>query len=370
MTRSTTDANVRSALIAAVAFAALVMLLGLFAAPERIWRAWLVAELALVGLAIGGPVFIGITRLSAARWSRPIESVPFAMARALPLAAALAALVILGSSSLFSWTSEEVLQHEPHVAAKSGWLNMPFFILRTVIVLTFWLWAAPRLKQRTGRGFAGLFMIGFALTFSIFSIDWVMSLEPTWFSTMWGVYNFAGLLLSTLAVITMLAIRARRRGELPGLDDEKLRDLGKLIFAFCFFWGYIWYCQYMLIWYTNIPEETSWFASRLSGGWATLCLVNLLVNFLVPFLVLLPAPAKKRERTLMRVCGLLVFGRWLDLYLMTTPSGPFSEPPLSIWEIAPFIGAMAAFFLLATRAPLGRKDEAGSPALDEAVATD
>ena len=148
------------------------------------------------------------------------------------------------------------------------------------------------------------------------------------------------------------------------LDDERLRDLGKLIFAFCFFWAYIWYCQFMLIWYTNIPEETQWYASRVNGSWLTLTLVNLLVNFVAPFLALLPAPAKRRERTLMRIGGLLLFGRWLDLYLMTTPSGPFEEPPLGLWEIAPVLGAMAAAYLLFTSPSRPR---VGSPAPEVAL---
>ena len=137
------------------------------------------------------------------------------------------------------------------------------------------------------------------MTFTLASVDWVMSLEPLWYSTIFGVYNFAGLFLSGLAAIILVALWLERTGPLQNvLNDEHLHDLGKLLFAFSIFWMYIWFSQYMLIWYTNIPEETSYFVRRVHGLWFALFLANVVLNWLVPFVVLLRRDAKRQRTTL------------------------------------------------------------------------
>ena len=192
-------------------------------------------------------------------------------------------------------------------------------------------------------------MILFAISFAVFSFDWLMSLEPLWFSTMFGVYCFSGLFLSGIAALVLVLLRFSALGRLSKPREELLHDLGKLMFAFSFFWGYIWFCQYMLIWYTNMPEETIWFASRMSGSWGTLSYLSLALNFLIPFLMLLPSPAKSNEAVLIRVAFILLAGRWLDLYIIVTPKAFPEVPPLGLWELAPPIAALAAFFWFMSR---------------------
>ncbi len=151
-------------------------------------------------------------------------------------------------------------------------------------------------------------------------------------------------------MITITAIVLRRRGLLTGIvTDHHLHDLGKLLMGFTTFWIYIWFSQYMLIWYGNLPEEVTYYRWRHDGAWAVLSAANLLANWVIPFLVLLPRPAKHDESRLLQVCALLLVGRWLDLYLMVQPVFEKHAPVLGIWEIAPLVGGTALFIFFLRR---------------------
>jgi hypothetical protein len=285
---------------------------------------------------------------------------------------------------LYEWSHAEIMAANPVLAKKTAWLNAPFFVVRAALFLSLWMifcTAVVRISRRqdTSGGIeanrrstvlsAG-FIAVFAVTFSLATFDWLMSLQPEWFSTVFAGYNFAGSFLSSLAVISITAIVLRRQGALRGIvSDHHLHDLGKLILGFSTFWIYLWFSQYMLIWYGNLPEEVTYFVWRNQGAWAVLAVANLLVNWVIPFLVLLPKPAKHDESRLLRVCFLLLIGRWLDLYLMIQPVFQKEAPLLGIWEIAPFVGA-AALFMIFLRRSLAAANlvPRGDPYLDESLA--
>ena len=151
------------------------------------------------------------------------------------------------------------------------------------------------------RRLSAIFLLVYAPTFSLASCDWLMLLDPMWFSTIWGVYNFAGMVQATLAAMIVLAIVLRARGPLRGIfTDDHLHDLGKLLLGFSCFWMYIWFSQYMLIWYTNMPEETSYYILRTQGPWGPLMIANVVLNWIVPFFILLPRPCKRSESVMMK----------------------------------------------------------------------
>ncbi len=189
---------------------------------------------------------------------------------------------------------------------------------------------------------AVFFLLLFALTISVASWDWTMSLEPEWFSTMRGVYGFAGTFLGGIAAISVLAILG---GDRLGrsLTSNQRHDLGKLLFAFSMFWAYIWFCQYMLIWYANIPEETPYFFTRLHEGWAFLFWLNPVLNFVLPFLVLLSAHTKRNPTVLLQVALLVLAGRFLDVYLMVVPAtgAPPELPTYALCASAAVLALMA-----------------------------
>jgi hypothetical protein len=203
---------------------------------------------------------------------------------------------------------------------------------------------------------SAIFMIALALTFLGATFDWLMSVQPEWYSTIFGWYNFAGSFVSGLAAMTVIVIVLRRAGAFRGLITEHhLHDLGKYCFAFSTFWAYLWLSQYILIWYSNIPEETSFYARQMSGGWLSLFLLNLALNWIIPFLTLMPRAAKRSEGVLLKVCAVLLVGHWLDLYLIVLPTKSGATPPFGIWEAGIFIGALALFFLWVFRS-LGRAE--------------
>ena len=211
---------------------------------------------------------------------------------------------------------------------------------------------ASEFADRNARSSA-LYLAVYAVTFSLASVDWLMALEPMWFSTIWGVYQFAGMIQAALAVIVILGISLSAPGQpLHGVfRTEHLHDLGKLIVGFSCFWMYIWFSQYMLIWYSNIPEETSYFLSRTHGPWGPVVLASIVLNWLVPFLVLLPRPAKRSVRVMIRVAIVILIGRWVDLWIMVMPSTLAGKPPvIGVWEVATMLCTGAAAFLLLHRA--------------------
>jgi hypothetical protein len=172
----------------------------------------------------------------------------------------------------------------------------------------------------------------FALSFTALSYDWLLCLEPRWFSTMFAVYAFAGAFVQGLAAITLVVVVLGKQGRL-GVGRSQLHDLGKLLFAFSTFWAYIWLCQYLLIWYGDIPEEVTYYVRRTSGPWLYVFGLDVVVNWLVPFLALLSARAKQNPRVLSVVSILLLVGHWLDLYVMVMPSR-WPVPRIGVLELA------------------------------------
>ncbi|MBI2362833.1 MAG: hypothetical protein HYV15_05565, partial [Elusimicrobia bacterium] len=197
----------------------------------------------------------------------------------------------------------------------------------------------------TARAVSAGFLVVFGLTFSLASVDWLMSVEPHWFSTIFPWYQFGGAFASALAAAAVLCILLRRRGVLPELGPAHLHDLGRLMFAFSSFWAYLWFSQYLLIWYSNIPEETVFFAARSTGGWMGLMAASLALNFAGPFVVLLRAESKRREGPLLLAAGMMLAGRAVDLCVTVMPA--VAPGPMRPGGVEPFIlmGAGALFVL-------------------------
>ena len=198
----------------------------------------------------------------------------------------------------------------------------------------------------------------------------MMALEPMWFSTMWGVYNFAGMIQATLAATVIFGLILRvPQGPLCGtFNDEHLHDLGKLLLGFSCFWMYVWFSQYMLIWYSNIPEETFYFIQRTHGPWGPVVVLSIFLNWVVPFFVLLPRPAKRSGSVMMKVAAVVLIGRWVDLHLMVFPSTLGNEPAFGVWEVAAIGCLVGTASLLWKRCfAAGDPVPAGDPYLGESL---
>lgn len=349
-------------------------LVGFHSAPERTWSAWLVASLLVTGLGLAGPLFVALQEVSGATWSTAIRRVPEAMGAILPIGTIGLATVFTFHPELYPWMAGTV-----ELPGFEGWWLRPgFFWLRFAAYFTLWGIAVVGLRRASaaleddddpGRARSGIirwsvaFLLIFGLTFWLASVDWIMSLEPEWHSTIFGVYQFAGLFASGLAAITLLALWQARRGALAGfLRPAHRRDLGKLLFAFSTFWMYVWFSQYLLIWYANLPDEAAYFVHRRADGWLGLFYLNILLNWAVPFVPLLSALAKRDGKILAAVASVMLVGRWLDLYLMVVPAAG-AAPAIGVPEVGPLLvlGAGSLWrFERAFRAaePVPRRDPA------------
>lgn len=335
------------AVLGAVATAA-----GLALEPRRAWPDLFLASNYLLGLGLAGLLLVALHDVTGARWSAAVRPVGEAMAAALPVGGLGLIVVLLFRPSLYSWT---VTSDSAESSLRHLWLTRPFFLLRAFVYLGLWCafaFAMVRSSRRregaSGRRvlLSAVFLVVFGLTFWLATQDWIMSLEPEWASTMYGVYNFAGLFVSGLAAAVLIVIGLRKYGPLRReLDDTCLHDLGTLLFAFSSFWMYTWFCQYMLIWYVNNPEETVYYRQRWHGNWPLLAIFDLALNWGIPFLVLLFRWAKRSPLILGTVAIGVLAGRWIDLSLMILPSQGESLPPPGVWEAGLLLAAGAIFVL-------------------------
>ncbi|MDP6125144.1 MAG: hypothetical protein QGH20_05245, partial [Candidatus Latescibacteria bacterium] len=298
-----------------------------------------------------------------ARWWHGVVATSFKIARTLPVPAILLVLtLVLGLRVLYPWAVPGATETNHLLHEKAIWLNAPFFLARMVVVLAIWFAVTklladsvtpdnqhPHAKASASPGRAGAAsLLLLAVSVSVGFWDWVMSLEPEWFSTIFSVYGFSGALHGGIAAVTVMALLKTRPGGACPVDPHARHTLGILLFAFTMFWAYIWFCQYMLIWYANLPEETSHFATRFTGGWQMLFWLNPIVNFVVPFVALLSVPAKKNPWLLQRVALIILVGRWLDVYLMVTPaSGAGRSVP--IYAVAATLVVVVSMLFLYNR---------------------
>ena len=344
--------------------AVVIVLAGIVLAPDRTWPSVLIVAIYLVGLPIGAMIFLSTQAVASGGWHVCFKRIPESIASTIPYAGLVLLLTLAaGMGTLYEWSHAEVMASDAILAGKAGWLNAPFFLARAVVLLAVWIGfvaAMLRVSRRqdtdgTAKGnrhmvvLSATFLVVLAITFSIASWDWLMSLEAHWFSTIFAAYHFIGAFVSGLAMITVAAIVLRRRGSLGGIvTDAHLQDMGKLLLGLSSFWAYLWLCQYLLIWYGNLPEEVTFYIHRHHGAWAVVSGANVLVGWVVPFLALLPRASKRSEGFLLKAAGLLLVGHWIDLYYSIQPVFQPQAPVLGIWELAPILGG-AALFLWAFR---------------------
>jgi len=338
---------------------------GVWIAPERAWPNLLLDGFYIASVGVSAMFFLATQRVTGARWSASLRRVPEAFISVLPASAVLIALIFLGRQLLYPWTHAGAMAAEPAFAGKLRYLQPQWVYMRAVMVFAVWLifaWMFRRTSREQDAiperslvlhqkltAYSVIFVPIFALTLTIAVFDWLLSTDPRWFSTMYAVYVFAGTWVQGIAAVTLAVIVLKQRGPLENsVSDHQLHDLGKMLFAFSTFWAYIWVCQYLLIWYGNIPEEVTHYVSRTNGPWIYLFALNLLVNWVIPFLVLLSIRTKRTPRVLKTVAILLLFGHWLDLYLLVMPA-IWTTPKIGVLEVTIAAGYVALLFLIFTR---------------------
>lgn len=297
------------------------------------WVDFLVNSVYFVLVALSGVFFLSVTGVMQASWITPYKRIPEAMTSFMPVGFLFMLATYFGLHTLYEWTHMDIVMNDPILIQKTGYLNETFYMIRMVAIFAIWIFLGMKLrslskaqdenpqadmqKKIMRNGAIGLILFGLTLTFA--SFDWVMSIEPHWFSTIFGIYLFAGMFVTGICFITLSVIKLREWGYLEGIvTDDHLHDLGKWMFGMSVFWAYIWISQYLLIWYANIPEETMYYVLR-QDHWGSIFIANPIINFVLPFLLLMSRPAKRSAGRLKIVACILLLGHFLDLYLMVAP---------------------------------------------------
>jgi hypothetical protein len=302
-------------------------------APQRAWANLLLGNVYFVSLSLFGIVFVAMNALFSAGWAVLFRRVPEAFAAYLPFGLAGMLALCLALPELYPWARPEAAA-DPHLSHKQIYLNIPFFCLRMLLAFGLWIFFAGRIRRhsqqqdadgslahtRAMQSYSAAFLILFALTFTWSSFDWIMSLEPTWYSTIFPLYLVAGLFLGGTAAMIAVVIGFQKQGLLTEVTEHHRYQLARLLAAVACAWVFVWFSQYLLIYYTNIPEEAVYYARRFGGTGRTLFQLTLLLNWAIPLALLIPPRHRRSPRWLLRICGVVLLGRWLDLYLLIVPA--------------------------------------------------
>ena len=319
---------------AALLGAAACALLGA-ANPKQFFFSWLVSFLFFLSLALGGLFFVLIQYATQGGWGIVLRRIGETVFTTIPVMAALFVPLIFGLQDLYEWSVPGAADHDALLRWKAPYLNVPFFLIRAVIYFGCWSFVAlsyyrgSRGQDATGdpavsarlRRFAGPAIISLALTQTFASVDWIMSLTPHWYSTMFGVYFFAGSFVGFIALLSVIAVAMRGAGLLDHvISAEHLHDIGKLLFGFTAFWAYIAFSQFFLMWYANLPEETVWYKARLEGSWLPVSLLIMAGHFVAPFFYLMGRAVKRRGATLAAGGAWILGMHFIDLYWQVMPT--------------------------------------------------
>ena len=326
--------------------------------PKQFFFSWLVAFLFFLSLALGALFFVLIQYAAQGAWGVVLRRVGETIFAMIPVMAVLFVPLLFGIHELYEWSHHEAVAQDALLQWKAPFLNVPFFLIRAAIYFSVWSAIAvmyyrvsrrqdasgdPALSARL-RLVAGPCIIVLAITQTFASIDWIMSLTPHWYSTMFGVYFFAGSFVGFIALLSVLAVSMRGWGLLDtAVTPEHLHDVGKFLFAFTCFWAYIGFSQFFLVWYANLPEETVWFRARLEGSWKAVSMLLIVGHFAAPFLYLMGRAVKRRGWTLGLGGAWLLLMHYIDLYWQIMPTLHPSGFTLSLLDIAALLTVGGCF---------------------------
>lgn len=314
--------------------------------------------------------FICVTTMAMGGWQVALRRVPEAISSVVPILGVITFIILMaivwgGRTDIYHWLDTEAVAKDKILNGKKGFLNPVFFTVCSALAIGLWALLGRKMRSlslETDKGpmnyetgkkwiwdntvWASLFTVFFGLTVaSTIPWLWLMSIDSHWYSTMYSWYTFASTFVSGLSLMALFIIYLKNRGQLEYVTDEHLHDVGKFMFAFSVFWTYLWFSQYMLIWYSNQPEETRYFIDRIgtadkAGPYRGIFFFNLIVNFLCPLLILMKKSTKRNWTIMTFMAVLIIFGHWIDFYQMVMP-GALHEHA----ELMPFEFGIACLFI-------------------------
>jgi hypothetical protein len=337
----------RNILIMAMAGGILVSLAAIFIfkpGASRIWANVLLNNQYFLGIALGGAFFLAVHRIAWSGWHTVLQKLPDAMTTFLPVAFVLMLFVYFGMHDIYHWSHYE--GYDAVLEGKKAWLNVPFFFVRLVFYFAGWIALTWLMRKNSDalisssdikfhnrrKVFAGMFLVFYAITVSASSWDWIMSLDAHWYSTLFGWYVFIGMFVTSLAFIIVLIWFLKRQGYLSIIRADHIHDLSTLLFAFSIFWAYLWFSQYLLIWFGHIPEETTYYIQRLDD-FRLIFFINLGINFIIPFFALMRLKSKRHLGWVAIIAAILLVGHWIDYYQMIMPAAAGENSGIGVLEV-------------------------------------
>jgi hypothetical protein len=315
--------------------------------------------------------FLSFSAMAQAAWMQSFRRVPEAISTMVPIFGGITLMVLCyiifdHKHHIYHWLDAEAVAKDPILKGKVGFLNPTFFVIWTTLTISLWSLFGYRMRQLnnqadvapmdapTAKAFniqsmvrSGFFLVWFGLTVaSTVPWLWMMSIDAHWYSTMYSWYTFASTFVAGMALIALWVVYLKNKGYLELTNNEHLHDIAKFMFAFSIFWTYLWFSQYMLIWYANIPEETVYFKHRIQGPYKGIFYLNLIINFLAPLLILMKRSAKRNYTLVALMAVVIIFGHWIDFYQMVMGSLMKEHVELGLLDfgiLAFFVGVMIFF---------------------------
>mgnify|MGYP001080770996 CR=1 FL=1 len=350
---------------------------------NRPWSALFLNAFFWFSIGLGALFFLSIQYAASAGWTAGLLRIFEAVALWLIIPGlVIVAIFILGGYGhmhhMYHWMAEGIADpaspnYDSIIAGKVGYLNVPFFLVRALIYLGGWYFAARYIRKNTlaedtnggdmyyRKNFkaSAIFLVFFAVTSSMMAWDWIMSIDAHWFSTLFGWYTFAGLFVSALTALNLIIVYLKNKGYMEWINENHLHDMGKFMFAFSVFWTYLWFSQFMLIWYSDIPEEVTYYMQRF-GEYKLPFFIMVALNFIFPVLLIMSRDAKRNYPIIMFTGIIVLLGHWLDHFVMIMPGTVGNYWGFGLVEVFGFIMFMGLFiyvvFTNLSKAPLHQKN--------------
>lgn len=333
------------------------------------WTSILFNNYFFLGISLFAVFFVALQYVAEAGWSTIFKRVPEAIMTFLPITGIIMLFIVIAAvlhwNHIYHWLADGIMDptdshYDKIIAGKEPYLNATFFLIRSVIYVGVWVYCARRLRKISidsdaegnigetsywkGLRVSGWFIVFFAITSSTAAWDWIMSIDTHWFSTLFGWYIFSEWATIGFTSILLLTLLLNKQGYLKELNDSHIHDLGKFVFAFSIVWTYMWFSQFMLIWYANIPEEVTYHMERIElPNYRFLFWFSLAINFIIPTLFLMSRDAKRNKNRLIFVSIVILIGHWINSFLLFAPGTLHEHGHLSLTDLGIGIGFLGLF---------------------------
>jgi hypothetical protein len=335
------------------------VIFGFMSDPARVWNNILLNNMFYISISIGSLLFFSLQYISNSGWSALFQRIPLAMGIWLPVGALLMFLLYFGLPDIYEWAQPGIAETDKLIAHKQPFLNVPFYMIRIVLYFALWISLFVVLRRyaikedsKTGlvayaklRYYSKVFIFVAAFFFSMASIDWVMTIDAHWYSTLFGFRAAVTSIYYAVAVIILIIFWLRRLGYFGELNEAHRHDFARYLFRFSIVWGYLWFMQFLIIWYANIPELTAYYYPRFIGEWKVLFYSEPLINFAIPFIVMMSDVVGKNKIVMTAISILLIFGLWISLFLQIMP-GSMGTLQFGLIEAGSWLGFTGLFLLL------------------------